>query len=114
MRYGTPNLTQQQIQNRIVNMLTMASSFEVIARFGAIEIIKMVDDYLPLSKDIPLDEDQLEALDIFWRRVGQATDGTAYDIQMVEVLAISPQWRAVKDWAKDSLPLFQMDGPAAA
>lgn len=87
-------------------MLTMASSFDVIARFGAVEIIKMVGEYLPLSAELPLSEEQLEALDIFWRRMGDADDVTAYDIQMVQVLELSPQWRAARDWASESLALF--------
>ncbi|MCT4609205.1 MAG: hypothetical protein N4A70_08350 [Pelagimonas sp.] len=114
MRTGTPHLTQEQIHSRIVNMLTMASSFDVIARFGAVEIIKMVSEYLPLSAELPLCEEQLEALDIFWRRMGDADDVTAYDIQMVQVLELSPQWRAARDWASESLALFVEPGPLAA
>ncbi|MCT4553911.1 MAG: hypothetical protein N4A53_04420 [Pelagimonas sp.] len=107
MRYGTSQLTQKQVRKRIENLLSLAASFDTIARYGAIEIINMVEEYLPLTQDIPLDEEQLEALDIFWRRVAQACDVTAYDIQMVEVLDLSPQWRAVRDWAATSLPLFR-------
>ncbi|MCT4559191.1 MAG: hypothetical protein N4A61_14170 [Pelagimonas sp.] len=114
MRTETPNLTQQQIRSRLVNMLTMAASFETIARFGAVEILNMVEDYLPLSQDIPLTEDELEALDIFGRRMGDANDITAFDIQMVDVLALSPQWRAVRDWARTALECFLRDDPHLA
>jgi hypothetical protein len=114
MQYTPTHLTQMQIRQRLLDMFSLASSFVAIAQYGAMGIIRMVEEYLPLSRDIPLTEDQLEALDIFWRRVGQACDVTAYDIQMVDVLTLSPQWRDVQEWAAESLGLFGLNGPKTA
>lgn len=106
-------LLYQRLRNRVIDLMEVHSSIEDIARFGAYEMINLIDDILPLDYDeAPGVFSEKEERAVAWflelaESAAEATDEDSWDTEWFEN---SQEWMKLSRFARHALTVFSERG----
>lgn len=106
-------LLQQRIRNRLIDYFEIASSLDLIASFGAFEIINMWDDLVvdPEFSDEPVFSPfERKAIQVIGEILSRCAAETEQDVFCASTLAKSQSWQQLRDAATAALSEFQKRG----
>jgi hypothetical protein len=106
-------LLYQRMRNRVIELLDLYSSLEDVAKFGAFEVLEMVDDWLPLDYEKGpqvFSVSEQDVISSFLKLKETASDCTVNDVWDVRWFEKSEEWSNISKFAMQSHALFMVRG----